>query len=260
MEMLSKEVTLIVILSLFLFLVGIGIILLVLVYQKKRVLHLTEKKDLQAKFSQTLLQSQLEIQEQTLQHIGHELHDNLGQVASLIKINLTTLPLDDAARAKEKIENTRTLARQLISDLKALSVSLGADRISQSGLVKAIETEVDRLNQTGQFSARLVQEETLPAMNGDKATILFRMVQEALNNSVKHGSAREIVVLLKATENLFTLAIKDDGVGFDKDQTINKEGAGLRNLQNRARLINAQLAIDSTPGNGTTVTIELPLQ
>lgn len=240
-------------------LLGLFIILLAALYSHKQTKNKNERLRIQSQFAQTLLQSQLEIQEQTLKHIGHELHDNLGQVASLIKINLTTLQLDNIAKATEKIEDTRDLTRQLITDLKSLSVSLGADRIAQTGLAKALETEVERLNKTGQFTASLTQEGNIPAMDNDKAVILYRMAQEILNNIVKHSGAKQIAVLLNASENLFTLAFNDDGVGFDIEEKKYSGGAGLNNLQNRARLINAQLTMQSTSGNGTRVTIELPL-
>ena len=240
-------------------LLGLFIIFLSLLYSKKQIRNRKEKERIQSQFAQTLLQTQLEIQEQTLQHIGYELHDNLGQVASLIKINLNTLNLNDTAKAAEKIETTKDLTRQLIADLKSLSVSLGADRIAKTGLAKALETEVERLNKTGQFTASLIQEGNIPAMDNDKAVILYRMAQEILNNMVKHSGATQITVLLKASENLFTLAFNDDGVGFDVAEKMNSDGAGLQNLQNRARLINAQLILQSTPGNGSSATIELPL-
>lgn len=245
--------------SLLLFLLCTFIIAFLTLYQRKRQFYKIEKQKLQAEFAQTLLQSQLEIQEQTLRHISHELHDNLGQVASLIKINLTTLQFDDTIKAIEKIENTKDLTRQLIADLKSLSVSLGTDRITQTGLVKALETEVERLNKTEQFIASLTQEGNIPVLDNDKSVILYRMAQEILNNMVKHSGANQITILLKASGNLFTLAFSDDGVGFDVEEKKNSGGAGLLNLQNRARLINAQLIIDSTPGNGTHVTVELPL-
>ncbi len=237
------------------------IIVTITQYKQRAYKHLLEKEQLAAQFAQTLLESQLEIQEQTLQHIGRELHDNLGHIASIIKINLTTLTkdLDNTAKALDKIEATKDLTRQLIGDLKSLSVSLGADRIAKSGLAKALDTEVDRLNKTGQFTATITQEGNLPAIENDKVVILFRMAQEILNNMVKHSGARHITVGLNASENSFILAFSDDGVGFDTDEKKNSGGAGLLNLQHRAKLINAQLTMQSSPGNGSRVTIELPL-
>ncbi len=235
-------------------LIGIIIYALFLYLQRKKN-HLVDK----AAFKNTLLASQLEIREQTLQYIGKELHDNLGQVASLIKINLNTLQLNDLQKATAKIENTRELTRQLITDIKSLSVSLGGDRIIQKGLLKAIETEVDRLNKTGQFAASFSVQENIPAIGNDTSVILFRMVQEVLNNMVKHSNAKHIDVTAGITDNLFILALKDDGDGFAVNTELNNGGAGLSNLHNRASLIKAKLSISSTIGKGTNISIALPL-
>jgi signal transduction histidine kinase len=248
---MTEKLYYIIIIATFVFFLLTFFIIYVGVYQNRRKFFL----------KQEFLKAQMEIKEQTLQHIGRELHDNLGHIASIIKINLHTLTkdLDNAAKALDKIEATKDLTRQLIGDLKSLSVSLGADRIAQSGLAKALETEVDRLNKTGQFTATITQEGNLPAIEKGKVVILFRMAQEILNNMVKHSGARHITVRLNASENSFILAFSDDGVGFDIDKKKNSGGAGLLNLQHRAKLINAQLTMQSSPGNGSRVIIELPL-
>jgi len=227
-------------------------------HQKRKKKYIKETQQLQSQFSQTLLQTQLEIQEQTLQHISREIHDNLSHTASIIKINLNTLQLDDKGKAVEKVEYTKELTRQLIGDLKSLSVSLGSDRIDQLGLAKALEGEAERINKTGAFEASFALEGNNPGIHKDKAIILYRMAQEVLNNMLKHSQAKHIRILLSATENFITLAVSDDGVGFDLEEKKKSGGAGLLNLQNRARLINAKLTMQSTPGNGSAVRIELP--
>lgn len=210
-------------------------------------------------FRQELLRAQIEIKEQTLKHIAYELHDNLGQIASLIKINLNTLQLGDINKAEQKIEDTKGLVRQLITDLKSLSVSLNSDRVFQIGILKSLENEVEQLNKTGQFETTLLQEGTIPALDGNTTIILYRMVQETINNIVKHSGAKRISIRLQSVGNLFTLVCSDDGVGFDTEEKVKSGGSGLMNLQNRAKLINAQLTIQSSPNNGTTISIELPL-
>jgi len=234
------------------------IILFITIYRFRLNRYMKEKGLMKIKFSQTLLQSQIEIQEQTLQHISRELHDNLGQVASLIKINLTTLKLNEPEKAVEKIEHTKDLTRQLIADIKSLSVSLSSDRIAEAGLVKAIETEVERLNKTGEFIATFQLQGTLPDIDNDKAVILYRMAQEVLNNMVKHSEAKHINIFIYVKENVFILALNDDGIGFNSEEKMNASGAGLRNLKNRALLINAQLHLESLPGKGTKIIIEMP--
>ncbi len=225
-------------------------------YQKRKEKHFKETESLKLNFSQTLLQSQIEIQEQTLQHISRELHDNLGQVASLIKINLTTLKLDDREKALEKIEDTKELTRQLIGDIKSLSVSLSGDRVAQTGLVKALQTEAERLNKTGLFVVLFEHTGGIPTIENDTAIIVYRMAQEVLNNMVKHSEAKHINIKLTLTESLFTLAFSDDGKGFSMEQ-MQQSGSGLANLQKRAGLINAILQVTSSPGNGSRTSIEL---
>jgi signal transduction histidine kinase len=235
------------------------IILFVLTYKKKQREHISEVNKIQSEFSQTLLQSQLEIKEQTLQQIAYELHDNLGQIASLIKINLNTLQLDDLVKSTQKIEDTKELVRQLITDLKSLSLDLNSERAVQLGIVKGLETEVDRLNKTGQFDATLLQEGSTPELDANTTIILYRMSQEIINNIVKHSGAKVIGISLTVTEKLFTLAISDDGVGFDLEDKFKGGGSGLLNLQNRAKLIRATFSLQSSIGSGTKINIELPL-
>ena len=228
-------------------------------YKKKQVEHTVEVSRIQNQFTQTLLQSQLEIKEQTLRHLAYELHDNLGQIASLIKINLNTLQLDDRGKSAQKIEDTKELTRQLITDLKSLSVSLNGDLIAKIGLLKGIENEVNRLNKTGQFITQLKVEGLSALLEESTTIILYRMVQEVINNIVKHSEAKHIDFLATTSENLFTLVIQDDGVGFNLEEKVNSGGSGLLNLQSRAKLIHAQFSIQSSLGVGTKICIELPL-
>lgn len=230
-----------------------------MLFQKKQQKFRIEKQNLQLQFSQTLLQSQLEIKEQTLRQLAYELHDNLGQIASLIKINLNTLQLDDREKSILKIEDTKELTRQLITDLKSLSVSLNGDLIAKIGLLRGIENEVNRLNKTGQFITQLKVEGHFVPLDESTTIILYRMVQEIINNIAKHSQAKHIEFLITTTENLFTLVIQDDGVGFNLEEKVNSGGSGLLNLQSRAKLIHAQFSIQSSPGVGTKICIELPL-
>ena len=118
---------------------------------------------------------------------------------------------------------------------------------------------MERLNKTGEFIATYNLLGAIPDIDADKALILYRMAQEVLNNMVKHSKAKHINILLQVNENVFILAFSDDGIGFNAEEKATASGAGLRNLQSRALLINAQLHIESLPGNGTTITIGLPL-
>lgn len=241
----------------FLLLIFFTVITFALRYRKRK----KEHEKMRVQFSEQLLKSQLEIQEQTLQHVSRELHDNIGQIASLIKINLNTIQLQKPETAESKLENTRELTRQMITDIKLLSTSLNGDKMTKIGLAKALQNEVEKINKTGVFTAELQQTNSLPALQPEKAIIVYRMVQEVLNNALKHAEATHIYMEAGFEKNTFTLLIKDNGKGFDVAQKLADDdaGNGLLNLQQRAKVINADIQFRSAPGTGTVVTIFMNL-
>lgn len=240
----------------FLLLIFLIVITLAIRYRKRK----KENQELKVQFDQELLKSKLEIQEQTLQHISREIHDNLGQVASLIKINLNTLQLEDNSKAGDKIEYTRELVRQLITDLKLLSGTLNSDKVMKNGLTKALEFEVLRLNKTAAFESVFVQHDIVPPIEPDRAIILYRMSQEIINNSIKHSAAKHINIDVYYSGNKLTIKIADDGKGFNPAEKMKDEknqGNGLDNLVSRAKLVNAEVQFESVFDKGTTVTITM---
>ncbi len=244
----------------FFFLILIFFIVLVLVvrYRKKK----RENEEMSAVFSEQLLSSKLEIQEQTLQYISRELHDNIGQIASLVKMNLNTIPLTDTVKAASKIENTKELMSQLITDLKLLSTSLNTDKIAKIGIIKAIEVEVEKMNKIGLFLVSLHQDTNFPIIDSEREIIIFRMLQEVLNNTMKHAEAANIDIYLNYNKEILTIKVTDDGKGFNVAEKMadgNDLGNGLTNLENRAKVINGNYKIESTEGKGTINTISIPI-
>lgn len=234
------------------------VITLAVRYRKRR----KENEEMRVRFSEQLLASKVEIQEHTLQHVSRELHDNLGQMASLIKINLNTVQLKNAEAAEAKLANTKELVKQLITDLKLLSVSLSTDKINKLGLLRALKLEEEKIQKIGLFEVKLIHPESMPIIDGEKEIIIYRMVQEILNNTIKHSQAKKIAILANYNKNNFELSISDDGVGFEVEKLMadsNEMGNGLINLKSRAKVINADFNVQSTPGKGTTSTISLPV-
>ncbi len=248
-------ITLVVTFFVFMLLIFFIVITFAVRYRKRK----KENETLRIQFSEQLLKSQLEIQEQTLQYVSRELHDNIGQVASLIKINLNTLQIDNTGLLETKIINTKELVKQLITDLKILSSSLNGDKMNKVGLIKALQNEAEKINKTGVFTARFVQQGDIPAIHDEKAIIIYRMVQELLNNALKHSEAKEITIHANLdSNNRFILTISDNGKGFDvaeKLKDMDDDGNGLLNLQKRAKVINGSIVFQSAPGKGSTTII-----
>jgi signal transduction histidine kinase len=238
--------------SLFILLLVVSVFFLFRIYLKRKNKLLLEKERMNIEFEQTLLKSQLEIQEHTFNEISREIHDNIGQVLSLVRINLNTL---NAPGDGEKLELMDDLMGKAISDLRSLSHSLDADHIRNNGWTSAVQKLLNDLQKSGKYQVSISIEEELPAIGSDKPIILFRMIQEVVNNIIRHAEASTIWLDVKKETDKLEIVIKDNGRGFDAGK--NSPGVGLQNLKNRSKMINAGLSISSEPGNGTTVTISI---
>jgi signal transduction histidine kinase len=232
-------------------LVGVVIIAIWRYYHRKSA----HEKAL-VEFDRTMLQSRLEIQEQTFKTISQELHDNFGQTLTLAKLNLNTLDFKAADTEHEKVKSTVDLLTQTIQSIRDLSKNLHADIISENGLIYALESELKLIEKAGTLKTTLSVTGETEWMDSGKSLIIFRIVQEALNNIVKHANATTIDVKFHFGDEL-RLTIEDNGAGFVKTDE-QKNGSGLRNMSDRARVIGAQFNIQSADTGGTLVTLTIP--
>lgn len=259
--MLSKQEVYILILIVSLVVItAIGFIILFLFYfikKKKQVLF--EKLMAEKEFQQTLLQTQLEIQEQTLKNISQEVHDNIGQVLTLAKLNLNTLDFANMNNLQQKVEDSKQLVSKAINDLRDLSKSLNTDNVTTWGLIKSIEYQLELIRKNG-YETKLVIEGEITKLEPQKELIIFRIVQETLNNIMKHAEATKISVQAIYFMDTFELMILDNGKGFDIFQVESdaSRGLGIKNMHNRAKLVNAAFQLSSTIGSGTILQLTIP--
>jgi signal transduction histidine kinase len=259
-EPFSLEAAIIAVTIVFLIL-GAFIVMIMLVYRKRRNLHIIEKISIQSAFKQELLKTQIEMQEQTLSHISREIHDNITQVLSFVKLNLAMLGDINEQQKELKMTESRELVAQVITDLRDLSKSLSFEHIKQWGLSKTITAETERINKSGLIKTELNVEGTPYALGDQRELVLFRIFQESLNNTLKHSGAKHLKITLQYIPEMFNLTLEDDGSGFTLNASDNKSGSGLRNMENRAALIGAAATITSTPGQGCYIQISLnPLE
>ena len=157
----------------------------------------------------------------------------------------------------EKISDAKELVSKAIQDLRDLSKTLNTETIATIGLMRAIEMELLLLQKTETVQTHFDITGILVKLDAQKELILFRIVQEALHNIIKHAHATVINVTAAYTGHQLLLTIMDDGCGFDNSITNN--GSGLRNMQSRAQLMNAHMNLTSRPGHGTQINIYLPI-
>jgi two-component system NarL family sensor kinase len=208
-------------------------------------------------FEQTLLQTRLEIQEQTFTAISREMHDNICQMLSLAKLNLNTLKPQTADMAQQQVEESTSLISQSLQALRDLAKSLQGGTIQQIGLLAALEQEMRRIERMGiiQTVFRVFGEPI--NIDENKSVIIFRIAQEAIQNVLKHAEATILEMQIRFSSTSMELMIKDNGKGLPA--AGNTDGSGLRNMKDRARIIGADLNLQAADTGGTTVILTLPI-
>ncbi len=246
----------IVVASVFFVLIGSFLLLLVFVFLRRQRKNKEEKEEMKNRFERTLLKTQLEIQEQAFAYISQEIHDNIGQVLSLVRLNLNTF---DNSITEEKINQTDELLGKAIKDLRDLSHNLQNNRIHHIGIVESVRQLLVSLEKTGRFTTSFKTSDNFHILDANTDIILYRMIQEIVNNIIKHASADHIEISIdNDAADLITIQITDNGIGFDTS-LLNQErpGIGLQNIINRSKMINATVSVNSSPGNGTAITLHI---
>ncbi|MDR6406489.1 signal transduction histidine kinase [Chryseobacterium geocarposphaerae] len=208
-----------------------------------------------------LLATQLEIQQATMQQIGRELHDNIGQKLTLVSLYTQQLLYENKVpEVSERIDQVSQIINQSLQDLRSLSKTLTDDNINQKEIVTLIQEEVDNTNSFKKCKVSFEHNFKQLDLGFAHKNVLLRITQEFIQNSIKHAKCKNIFINLNTSEeSLWELNIKDDGVGFDKSN-IKSNGIGLTNMKNRAEIIGADFSLDSEKSKGTTLNIILKRQ
>lgn len=249
-----QEVLITVIASITLFLlIATVMVLFLFKYQKKQSQHKQQVMLMQQAFTQQLLQSQIETQEETMGLLGKELHDNIGQLLSSTKmlIGVTERSLHNPPDTLLIAEDTLSKA---INELRLLTKSLSKEWLQQFNFIENLTAEANRINASKKTTIAFTHPHKLP-LEADKQIILFRIVQEAIQNAIKHAKAYFINISIVQKTALLELTINDNGQGFDF-ATV-KKGLGITNIEYRIHLLGGTVHWDSN-FNGTTIYIQLP--
>lgn len=223
--------------------------------RKQTELALVESRQLLRELSR----HQKTLLEEERKYIAHEIHDELGQRLTALKMDISLLRLRFGKDPEllEKLEEMRGLAEGTISVVRNIASDLRPSALDL-GLVPAIEWLAQDLESHSDICCRLdLGNEEIP-MNDTQATVLFRVVQESLTNVARHAEASEVVITLRYGNGQLQLQIHDDGRGFDPAAVIQSLGFGLFGMRERAISLGGKLRIDSAPARGTTVSIEFP--
>lgn len=252
MQSQYTEVISVIVAGIFLALLLVGFIITMLVVYRKR----------QYQHQQELLHARLEIQENIFKNLSEEIHDNIGQELSVLKLTLSVISVKKEEEAEKFIGESKGMVNHIITSISDLSKSLHTDRIVKIGIIEAVRFELEKIEKTNLFKTSLTYADVDFQINPGNEIFLFRIIQEVLNNIIKHSRANNIRADLIYKENRIIFTFTDDGIGFDVKEAMQRptsnRGIGLSSMMNRAKLIGGQLSIKSEPGKGTKTTIEIP--
>ena len=263
MQVQNNNIALLVITSTLILLFLLSFIVAILfLYRKKNTLYFKQLEDVNNNHEKNLLQTQLEILEQTFQDIAREIHDNIGLSLTLAKLQLNTIDYSDLLKIREHINSSVDLIGKSINDLSDISKSFNSEAIKTNGLYNTLKIESEKINGSGKHLVEFIEKGNIVFLDANKELILYRIAQEALNNVLKHADASRIWIKLIYDTTHISLSIADNGMGFDKDEIeIYRSGqvhTGLNNIRNRTKTLNGSVVITSKPGNGTSVCITAP--
>lgn len=227
-------------------------------YKQRKKEYLNEIEVKNEIHKRELLATQLEIQQATMQQIGRELHDNIGQKLTLVSLYTQQLLYENKVpEVSERIDQVSQIINQSLQDLRSLSKTLTDDNINQKEIVTLIQEEVDNTNSLKKCKVNFEHNFKQLDLGFVHKNVLLRITQEFIQNSIKHAQCKNIFIKLNTSEEaLWELNIKDDGVGFDQSK-ITSNGIGLTNMKNRAAIIGADFSLESQESMGTTLNIIL---
>ena len=255
----KEEIALITYVAFFVLILVTVFVMFFVMFQKRKNQLLIEKVEQQKEFDEELIKTQQEIQEETLKHVGRELHDNIGQMLVMSTMQMNAAVKVVNGDVKSKVMNAAETLKSTLDEVRALSKSLNSDVISNLGFDATVNNEIERLNKTGLIQANVtISGEKVNFENKKDEIILFRILQEFFSNTLKYAEAENLKVVLNYLEDKLEISVEDNGIGFDINSA--EKGSGLINMEKRAELIKAKFQLKSQPVNGTKLTLVYPFR
>ena len=202
----------------------------------------------------------VEVQEQERRALARELHDELGQVLTGLKMVVDRTLAEATGPVRSRLNEALELINNLVGRVRSMSLELRPQMLDDLGLLVALDWHFKRFTQQTNIRVNFRRGEMpsrLPAM---LETAIFRIAQEALTNVARHGRVTEVTVRLWVDSERTGLQVEDNGAGFDADAALaSRSSTGLSGMKERAELLGGEFVLESTPGKGTRLTVELPL-
>lgn len=214
---------------------------------------------------QTLSRQLMQVQERERRQLAHDLHDEIGQAVTAIKMNLQTMQrVADTSNIQDTLNDSLGILDKILQRVRDLSLDLRPSLLDDLGLVPAVRWYVERQAMRAGLVAEVKAENVPQDLEPDMAVACFRIVQESITNILRHAKATKIHVTLGQEEHSLDLCIKDDGIGMSAREMPGtaavRSTLGLLGMQERAQALGGRITIQSLPGQGTEIRVRIPLR
>jgi len=203
----------------------------------------------------------IQTEEKERKRFAKDLHDGLGPLLSTVKMSVSTLAqLEHDKSSKEIVENTEMVINEAIKSLKEISDNLSPHVLNNFGLSRAIRNFTNKINATKVLHIKMKSNLGDIRLENNIEVVLYRVICELINNTIKHAKAKKIEIDLNIEEKNLTIVYKDDGKGFQIDKLLNQAnngGMGFSNIYSRINSLKGEINVDSKPGKGTLVNIKV---
>ena len=207
------------------------------------------------------MRSMLEGQEKERARIARDLHDGLGNLLSTLKANVGSLKINfDSNKTAQIYTKASEMIDEACTEVRKIAHEMMPQALEKLGLKKALADLVLKMDSTHDFEASLQVYGKEQILDDSTNVMLYRIVQELLNNIVKYAEAKEVIVQITYSEDWLNLTVEDDGKGFEPDKIAPNKGMGLKSIAFRTQYIGGEYEIDSRPNMGTLVSINVPLK
>jgi len=196
-------------------------------------------------------------------NIAREIHDELGQTLTVLKMDLTWLRKrlpEEQNSLREKTDGMFQLINKTIQTVKKISTELRPGLLDDLGLGAAIEWQAEEFQQRTGIQCNIIIEPKDITFDKDRNTAIFRILQETLTNIARHADATEVNLSLKQREGQIELKVRDNGIGITEDQISNPKSFGLIGIRERVKIFDGNNTLKGTPGKGTVMTIKIPVR
>jgi signal transduction histidine kinase len=244
--------------TLFIALFFVFLLVFVIAYFRKIYQLQAEKEKLEAHLANEVNNARNEIQQATLNNISQEIHDNVGQLLSLTKMQLNLIE-QKLGEEFSLIQEAKSNISHAMTDLRDLAKGMSSERIRLLGLYDSVVQEAARISKTGSLQVQVSATGNKWEPEHQKQLVLFRVIQECFQNVIKHANATNVDVCFIYLSEQFTISIVDNGLGFNYQRDSSaSEGLGIMNIFSRVKLVGGEANLESLPGEGTKISLWCP--